>query len=169
VLYRLVAPFLIIGLTVSQQSATAMSLSSTHPGLETTILEDGLILDWTVPQAQFSQDDNGRTQIEIRDFFQDRQPNALRLPVSGVLIALPEAEKPALEILQIEAVPLEIPASLAQNEVPEGVLHNEAGQVVGGGFSPYTGDFPVKSEPIQLESAGILRGVHLARRFSSQK
>ena len=140
-----------------------MSLSSTHPGLETTILEDGLILDWTVPQAQFSQDDNRKTQIEIGDFFQDRQPGTLRLPVSGVLIAIPAAEKPALEILQLDAVRLEIPASLAQNEVPRGVLYSEAGKVVGGGFSPNTGDVRVESEPIRLESAGILRGVHLAR------
>lgn len=133
-LYRLIAPFLIIGLTVSQQSATAMSPSSTRPGLETTILEDGLILDWTVPRAQFNQDDNGRMQIEIGGFFQDQQPGALRLPMSGVLIALPAAEKPALKILQIEAVRLEIPASLAQNEVPEGILHSEGGQVVGEDF-----------------------------------
>lgn len=162
-LYRLIAPFLIIGLTVSQQSATVMSISSTHPGLETTILEDGLILDWTVAQAQFNQDDNGKTQIEIGDFFQDQQPGTLRLPVAGVLIAIPAAEKPALEILQLDAVRLETPASLAQNEVPGGVLYSEAGKVVGGGFSPNPGDVRVESEPIRLESAGILRGVHLAR------
>lgn len=140
-----------------------MSSSQDLPGLETTLLEDGLLLDWHVSPAELSQDSDGKTQIEIGGFFQDQRPGALRLPMSGVLIAIPEGEKPDVEVLKMEVRPLRISSPLTFNNSPAGVLFDEAGQVIGGAFSPMPGEKPIESGPVRLETAGVVRGVQLSR------
>lgn len=133
------------------------------PDRETTLLEDGLELDWYVPPVQFSKDSEGKTKIKIEGFSQDNRPGALRLPVSGVLIAIPEGDEPVLEIVKIEEIPLNIPISPEVNKIPSGVVRDEAGQIIGGAFSPIAGENSASANPISLEPAGILRGVHLTR------
>jgi hypothetical protein len=154
---------LIIGVIVSHLSTVAMSSSPDLTGRETILLENGLILDWYVPPVQFSQDSEGEKRIEIMGFSQDERPGALRLPVSTALVAIPQGDMPAVDILQIEAIPLDIPFQLAFSAIPSGVLYNEIGKVVGGAFSAANEERMVENEPIKLESIGMMRGVHLAR------
>ena len=161
--FRLVSIFLIIGLIISHQSVGAKSLAPILPGHEITLLEDGLELDWFVPPAQFSQDSPGRLEIKIEGFSQDNRPGALHLPVSGVLIAIPEEGEPVLEIVQLEVIPVSLPLSPAVNKNPIGVGNDAAGRIMGGVYPSITRQDHVKDSPIYLESAGVLRGVHLSR------
>jgi hypothetical protein len=160
---HLVLLCLIFGLATSYRSATAVNAAPVHSGREITLSEHGLEIDWSIPPVQFGQDTEGKTEIKIDGFSTDNRPGALRLPVSGLLIAIPKDETPLLEILQLEAKPANFPVSPAVNKLPAGVLHDDNGQVIGGEFSATTQENLVEAAPLNLEPAGILRGVHLTR------
>lgn len=160
---HLVFLFLIYGLITPHRSTAATNPAPVLSGREITLTEYGLEIDWYIPPTKVSQDSEGKTEFTIEGFYPDNRPGALRLPVSGLLIATPANEVPLLEIVQLEVNHANIPVSPAVNKVPAGVLHDDRGQAIGGAFLSTTEGKSVEAAPLYLEPAGVVRGVHLTR------
>ena len=136
-----------------------------------TVTPDGLLVDWRVPEANIVPLPDGSIDVQLPGASQTAQPGAPRLPFISVLVAVPSGALPTLRVVLVEETDRPVPGPLALAPFPEGVQRDAAGLPIGGTFS--AGDLsptalvqPAQSgadEPVRLEPAGVVRGVHLAR------
>ncbi len=142
---------------------------SVRPAVSVT--SDGLLIDWHVPEINIVLLPDGTMDLQLPGSSQTAQPGTPRLPFISVLVAVPPGALPTLHVILIEETDRPAPGPLALSPFPEGVQQDAAGFPMGGAFSagdltPTTSVQPAQSsidEPIRLEPAGVVRGVHLAR------
>ena len=129
---------------------------------EISLLADGLQLIWQVPPLVETIQPDGTVVLALPGFEIEQRPGWPALPVASLLVALPPEAEPTLVFSEDGVVERPFTQPLAINPEPEGVLRDEAGNVLGGATvaaEPVLVETPVLS----LEEAGMLRGVRLAR------
>ena len=168
-LYKWLAALIILGLFVvggngaSASPATVNSTPEAYSKPKVAETDDGLYLEWIVPDAEIMESGSGTVRIEIPGFSQLKLPGAPIVPVAYALIALPPNAQPQLEIEVIEERTIPLPGELALAHKPEGVLKNAQGEVIGGAFVTPKQAAPFQPEVLELEILGVMRGVSLAR------
>ena len=131
-----------------------------------TATANGLLVDWRAPEAPIVSHADGTVDILLPGYSQTALPGAPTLPFISVLVALPSGTMPALQVVLVEETEKPLPGPLALAPFPAGVQRDAAGHLIGGDFSPAPSAQPTQSNeggPVVLESAGVTRGVHLAR------
>jgi hypothetical protein len=134
-----------------------------------TSTDDGFVLEWRAPEAQLASHADGSIGVALPGYWQTSQPGEPQLPFASALIALPPDAIPTLQVLLAEETDQPLPGPLALAPIPEGVRRDAAGRPIGGAFVSALADTSPKTsrgfgnESIALESAGVVRGVRLAR------
>jgi len=132
-------------------------------GLTISNTLQGLSIDWTAPSVQISLQAGGVSRITLPGFEQLKQPGVPEVPFSAVLIAIPQGGEAILEIQQVEETLIPLSAPVARAGRPQGVLRSEAGQAIGGAFTPSPEIVSFSPPPLALETVGVLRGIQIAR------
>jgi hypothetical protein len=131
-----------------------------------TASADGLLVDWRAPEASIVSRADGTVDILLPGYAQTALPGAPALPYISVLVAVPPGAMPALRVVLVEETDRPLPGPLALAPFPAGVQRDAAGLPIGGDFSPAPSAQLTQSnegESVVLESAGVTRGVPLAR------
>lgn len=129
-----------------------------------TLLENGLILDWQVPEPRVHVNKEGFSEIEIEGLDLNSAPGSMILPFKSILIALPPAAFPTVEVEEQEITEVELPAPIAQTDEYQRVDISDTGYILSTASTSVTGRGQTLSDgPIAVEVIGIVRGVRLAR------
>jgi hypothetical protein len=123
---------------------------------------DGLRIEWEVPTPSFTQKD-GALVVALSGFTMSGDAGHYLLPEQSLLVALPNDADPTIAVTAVYAAPLPLTAPFTVAPMPEGVLRNNQGEVMGGAFVETTliSDKPLPL--VSLQEIGIVRGVRLAR------
>jgi len=120
---------------------------------------------WQASAPQLETQADGTLAVSMAGFTSLAAPGLPRVPVSSKLIAVPPGAQPVLEILEADTITLALPGAVAFNSRPIGVARTAAGLPGQSLFEAV----PVNERPafavnvVELEPAGIMRGVQLAR------
>ncbi len=113
---------------------------------------------------------DGTSEVVLPGASETARSGAPVLPFVAELIAVPPGATVTLRVILVEESDRPLPGPLALAPFPEGVQRDATGQPIGGDFSAISPVQPDQrsegsrdGEPVVLESAGIARGVHLAR------
>ncbi|MGQ0605312.1 MAG: C25 family cysteine peptidase [Anaerolineales bacterium] len=127
-----------------------------------TLLEDGVQFEWQAPLPTLFLTTEGAAQPTLAGFETLNTPNLPRVPFASVLVALPPDAKPDITVDFQNDDTLPLPASLARAPQPAGVQRDARGDVLGGAYAAALAE-PFAPNVVELEEAGVARGVRLAR------
>ena len=147
----------------NMSSAAQDPAPQVSPQPQVTATSGGLTLSWEAPPAVFRVNAFGETEISIPGYRSLNQPGVAQVPFASALIALPRGAAPELEILSTVEQVLDLPAPLGLAPIPQGVVRDSLGEIVGGGFIEAQGEADFPYAAVKLEQVGIVRGVQLAR------
>lgn len=141
----------------TQASAVTPSQFKVTPDVE------GLTLEWQAPAPQLSPEPDGTIKVNITGYSHLNQPGLPQLPFAAVLVAIPAGTSPVLEIEQVDAREIPLPAPISTAPVPGDVERAPDGAIMGGAFKLSQETTFVSSEALELERLGRVRGFELAR------
>ncbi len=149
---------------MSASPGLARSHQSIDPVPVITMLQDGLKVDWQVPEPAIRVNENGYTEIEMAGFDLNTTPGSLVLPFKSILIAVPQGSLPTIEIEEQEIFEMELLSPIAQADTPERVQISDYGYTLSeaSGDITWRGQIP-SDEELAVEIIGTVRGVKLAR------
>ena len=150
------------------EAQTGPALLSIRPTV--TAGADGLLVDRRIPETQIMARGDGTSEVALPGASQTVWPGAPVLPFLAELVAVPPAATATLHVILVEESDRPLPGRLVLAPLPAGVQRDASGLPIGGDLSAISPGQPYQSrqgsrkdEPVVLESAGIVRGVHLAR------
>jgi hypothetical protein len=156
-LHRAVWLWLTVALAVSPLAAPVVAAPA--PAL------DSIEVSWQTPVPQFEKTEAGDVSVNVAGFATLAAPGLPRVAVDSKLIAVPPGSQLTLEILEIDSAVLAWPGPVAFNPRPTGVARTTAGLPDQSWFEAV----PASERPsfsvnvVELEDAGVMRGVQLAR------
>lgn len=132
------------------------------------------VVTWTVPLVNVGLTEEGTAVATAPGYAQVSRPGWARVPFTSTLIALPPDVVPRVSVIAMETASQAMPAPLALAPCPKGVLLDDRGRPVGGGFVPTgqsdvpgcettAGGLPDADLPVLMEDVGTVRGVRLVR------
>jgi hypothetical protein len=115
------------GVLIAEQPASAQALPEAEPVVQAS--NEGLTAEWQTPPLQVIPLADGAARLHMPGYSTLEQPGLPRLPLSAVLVALPEGAEPSLELRQLEEQEIPLPGPIEIAGQPQGVLRVPAGEI----------------------------------------
>lgn len=123
---------------------------------------DGVELRWTLVEPPTISPSGDAVFSAIAGFSTHKVPGQPQVPVAYALIAIPPDANVTLNIDSVRSRTMDVPGTLSPAPKPEGVVRNDAGDVIGGAFAQADA-VSFAPDVVQFEEIGVLRGVRLGR------
>lgn len=134
-----------------------------NPGPAVQITQDEIHIRWQTPNVTWQSVDDASVVAELPGYTAQKQPGTPIVPFSSVLVALPNGISPLVEATYATPIPVSLsqPIGIAPN--PQGVVVDQKGDVISGGYMAATLSDDFLSVPFTFEEVGTMRGTRLAR------
>ena len=143
-----------------QKAAQKAALTAT-PTIE--LDTEGVTLTWTAAEIEVETLPNDTARNSAAGFDSLHKPGYPQIPVTSVLLALPNNAKPSLRIISSKEETETIPHSILVFPQPDGILRDSSGEFLGLASTPENLTTNHLNSPLDLEMIGVVRGISLAR------
>jgi hypothetical protein len=151
----------LIMLVVGGEAHASTPMAGSSP--QVVVNQDGIDISWRAPSPDIQYADGLGVVVSMPGFESLSEPGFPQVPMTSILIAIPPGSRPALEFKPSGIYQRSLTHSLAMNPVPDGLERDASGAVTGKrNIYPDEGN-PFTPMTVELETLGVMRGVHLAR------
>ncbi len=147
----------------SQQAAGASSEPRSEAPYEVKISDSGLVITWSADEITWESTEFGMRPA-IDQYSHVKNPGELQLPIHSVTFAIPAGARLDHKVWTSQGAPVANEHPIALAPIPQGIVTNDAGEWIGGGFAQAPKDgSPSSQTVISVEEIGVMSGIRLGR------